>query len=759
MPSILGTVETVLNVEREIVEIVAVQSTVRGSCHGCEMEAANISCSKPSSCHNVVWAVRRDPVVNRGPYHEAYRLLQVRRKQEEVDERRASEIRKSFRWDGAYWQVLGLQSYLARTRDLYQFEMAKPVQKALEKFGLPQDWYKLAMQFPTWYPQERGLIQYFNSEAKLTKYGVTPSDGLRTPTKLGRYIATHWPHIADHEIRNLVALYGPAKIEIVKTVEQMVEAVTRGPRSCMQWELSEEYDGAYDVDGVVYVNHPYEVYQPELGWAMAITKVDGRITGRALVYENGQHKCFVRSYGKDSDGYSSAAEDIDSQLKEMGYKYLNKWPEGVKLAYIPADNKVGFLSPYLDPGPQRADSEARRCDVATIDGTKYLVRADAGDYILDDTEGVASHQPIRPQICQACGVSHHSDESVVVGLGPIYTRVCSSCIDHYIRARNGQSEYIWAPVEDVGYVPSLGRHYLLAFLSDGDSGFVQVESTGRQELWEYSSRVIKYEGKAYSRESVANSDVASSSKPYVRTYTNSILRRGDAIWSHYNYAWLDPKETGYFGKHGPVALTDYKSMVRSCRSAQQVKDSVAEQDLLEAMAMWTEKQALAGVECPVKEEKPKRIFDVFNAAIPDLMRAAVTLRDSVKLPPGAVVSRPFSGSDSGLIDFSDLENAAISAMMLDAGSAHVDIETYAASGPYTAASGEQIQGEPERPLARFSMSRTRTGRISSSTPNLQELPLIHRAVSQNETSRRLTIEDFMRNDFSVDAAVRRNPDD
>ena len=332
----------------------------------------------------------------------------------------------------------------------------------------------------------------------------------RITTKMGRYLTRHWPNAEPHQIRDIVMLYGEGVVEMQYTMSEMIYAVQHGPNSCMQWpegdELSyrsEDDDGEYDTD-----THPYEVYDPELGWAMVVFKEQGRISGRTLVHR--PTKTFARSYGKESDGYSGSCAKSEAWLTAQGYKLVDAWPEGVQMRAIRSDWRDGYVVPYLDPGQARRAENGSRCKLVKEGSKAYFERDNGGEYVFDNTDGTATIDKIERATCSCCGA-----ETGTYRLNRVYdpihetqNLVCPSCI-----AANGyrhaeisayNAEYIEGQyaMND----PVTGRWFLK---SAADSGHLVKTVTGE---WQWKASCVPTK----TGEWVPSSQVSSykSHKPY-----------------------------------------------------------------------------------------------------------------------------------------------------------------------------------------------------------------------------------------------------
>lgn len=283
------------------------------------------------------------------------------------------------------------------------------VSRILLKGYRPRDWHLLALEMPSVPENEDSTrVSYWQSDAKQAK-------NLRTVTSLGKYLKRHFPDLPDHEIRDAVALAAPAKFEIWTGTEKMVQAVQQGPSSCMKW------DDDFDV-------HPYEVYEPQYGWGVAVRLQGPTIMGRCVVHI--EKKIYVRSYGRqEHDGRSQDDNALESWLDDQGYSYREYWPEGVKFAKI--EYRDSYIMPYLDG----SSADYRRVDVRS----GCIVRDSGGEYVCDNTNGEMTHEA--RCTCDHCG-SSVDDEDEVTWVESVEESVCQHCIRRaftWVRGTAGMS--------------------------------------------------------------------------------------------------------------------------------------------------------------------------------------------------------------------------------------------------------------------------------------------------------------------------------
>ena len=429
--------------------VIPIQWNVRGRCDGC-IAGPFVACDALPYCGKGNWTKIQNTAAL-GPYFEAYVLYEKSRP-------RSTYRKYRINWYNPKYQVEDLQRMVCDMREYRNTSLPYAVETALYKFGLPKDWHKLALEFPV--DAGNGSIGFCATAAKLHAVMVHGNDSQRTTTTAGRYIRRHWPEAKDHEIRDVTALAESNGVTVTYDMSEMIDAVQDGPSSCMQWDEAGSSDTWYMTGRQYYEDdedeelendtttvHPYHAYAPELGWGMAVRKDNNRIVARALIYEKDGVKCFVRSYGKDSDGCSCSDAAIDAYLKHNGYKYLDAWPEGV--AIKANKNEVGdWCVPYTDPGPNRI-ADYGRC--FRLDGDVFI-RDNDGDYVFAEIDGsyFRRHRATRVATTEAQEVLRHA-------LGEATVNTSVNCIQ-YVRET------------DFGVVPAQGTSLLPAEVPEIPSG-------------------------------------------------------------------------------------------------------------------------------------------------------------------------------------------------------------------------------------------------------------------------------------------------
>ena len=304
-------------------------------------------------------------------------------------------------------------------REQAKYGMHPVIQKAV-MLAPPLDWHNLVLEWPHVSVQnDTSKIAYTRNE----QHGI---DNRQTATSVGKYITRHFPTLKDHQVRDLCGMYGASVFKITHDPEVMIGYIQKGPKSCMVFD---DNDDDYMADE----GHPYRVYDPALGWGLAVRMMGGSIDGRALINE--KSKSFVRSYRRNEGGYSGSDEDLNSWLNDQGYTHRHGWDLGTRLRYIPF-RKYGQdmpTAPYID-GQNR--------QVRVDEYTKTLIIDDEGSWCCDLTNGEA--QEVSACRCPDCNDRVDEDDlnSTYDGNGD---SVCNSCIEneyYWVHGRNGYEYYV-----------------------------------------------------------------------------------------------------------------------------------------------------------------------------------------------------------------------------------------------------------------------------------------------------------------------------
>lgn len=305
-------------------------------------------------------------------------------------------------------------------RDMQRYTMHPVIQDVIERRHYrPLDWHLLVLEFPHRSVTDFNRLAYTRDE----RSGMADRQVITT---IGKYLQRHFV-IPDHEIRDIVALHtSSGDMTIESTLDAILDAARKGPHSCMSADIQ-----VTCADGVV--RHPYEVYDPKLGWSVALRRYEGRIDGRALIYhDDGDGKrYFVRSYKRCVDGgYSYADEALEAWLKAQGIIKHSSWDGAVIAKYVVCD---GYLAPYLD-----GDAEY----VYPQDGKLLITDCSDDAYQAQETNGMTADCNSGEE-CEDCGTRHDEDDMYWVGRWED-RRVGSCCIDDYtcVYGRNGNRYYL-----------------------------------------------------------------------------------------------------------------------------------------------------------------------------------------------------------------------------------------------------------------------------------------------------------------------------
>ena len=333
------------------------------------------------------------------------------------------------------------RAWFARERDKYPLH---PAVVSLMRIYKPDMWQQLLLEWPHKSETDPNRLAYTRDER-------SGEQNRQVVTTIGKYLRRHFSFAPDDMIRDIVAEHTYAgSIKMADDMAEMVNAVINGPRSCM----SKGFNILCD-DGEH--RHPYAVYDPSLGWGMAVRRDGEAVMGRCLVwrgdYDNdADYKCFVRSYKRErgEHSHSGADEAIESWLKARGYVKLSEWPSGTPLMRYDL-RTGGYLMPYIDGSTQSVDE-----DTFCIDGY--------GDIQADNTDGRSDSNNCT---CDDCGARFNDEEEGGwVGIHEEH-HVCQHCLENdytYAYSRRGNEYYI--PNDRVVEVG--GSYYDTDYLSDNN---------------------------------------------------------------------------------------------------------------------------------------------------------------------------------------------------------------------------------------------------------------------------------------------------
>lgn len=459
------------------------------------------------------------------------------------------------------------------------------VKAALTKLGHPKDWHLLVLEEPT-VALDGSRVAYVRNEQKRDQqYNSTETNKFLTVTTIGKYLTRHWPDAASTAIRDIAAMHSSQYV-MLDSMEDMLDAILHTKtESCMVFTQDEiEEIGA----------HPYEVYDPMYGWKMAITK-DGndKVTGRALVYESGSAKGFVRTYGLDvSDGSTQAHQGLHAWLEDQGYDYWDEWPEGCKFKKISHKGYADHVAPYLDPGGARiATSDSRR----VRDCGDYFIRDDEGAWDWDNTDGTPTMLDDDRETCNRCGDRVDGEDTVSIGYHGDEC-VCSGCIDNdftLVIGRRGHQYYIR---DNLAIETIDGDYYDPDYLGDND--IVELHD-GRycsvnDAIW------VESESEYYHVDEEDSSEGSTAEVVYAED--EYVLRDG-ARWCIYRQVWIQEDNVTEVAGGKYVHSDDLDEYLLNL-PVEELKANCLECDYEEKLEMWNEHHGIEPVEPTVEIPEP-----------------------------------------------------------------------------------------------------------------------------------------------------------
>lgn len=334
---------------------------------------------------------------------------------------------------------------VSRHRPWFHREYLKsPIHRAVELAIMqqrPADWHQLLLEYPHIAEADPTRLAYTRDE----RAGEADR---QTTTTVGKYLTRHFPMLADHIIRDIVArTTTQSQMFFVDNMTLMLHHLMDGPGSCMNNGWSDDYMS----------EHPYNAYEPELGWRMAVRVKDGLTCGRALVYREANGEAyFVRSY-KRTDGYSYSDQELEAWLFGQNITKRGDWG-GAFLAKLPPNNThCEFLAPYLDG------------DIKCVNiwsNTQLIVMED-GEYECSNTDG--THDAAVREECSHCGDPFRNTGTDGYWTGPYGDAwVCNRCVNNEYVEVHGRygDEYFLHTDEAITDID--GNAYDANFLDDND---------------------------------------------------------------------------------------------------------------------------------------------------------------------------------------------------------------------------------------------------------------------------------------------------
>jgi len=319
-------------------------------------------------------------------------------------------------------------------REFYKYPMHEAIASAI-RLARPDNWHLLTLEHPHVSVGDPTMIAY-------TRDDRSGDADRQVKTSIGKYLRRHFSALGDHQIRDIQALHTATGCKIVNTMAEMLHHLSRGPQSCMK---STNFS----------VVHPYQVYDPDLGWSMAVREEDGDTVGRALIHtDKDGNRRFVRSYTKPKDGgYSHSDTALEAWMQSQGIAKDSGWYG----AYIKIIERGGsVVGPYID-----GDSRE-----VVRDGQVFRIVEDDGEYRMDNTGGYAEEASQYDHTCEDCGDGFDDGDGYWVGASED-TYICDSCCNNnyvYVYGRRGNQYY----VRDRYTVEVDGTYYDEDYLSDND---------------------------------------------------------------------------------------------------------------------------------------------------------------------------------------------------------------------------------------------------------------------------------------------------
>ena len=358
---------------------------------------------------------------------------------------------------GNYRLVLQPREWFSQQRRRHQLHQAVYEMMTAYMYR-PYDWQQLLLEWPHKSITDPNRLAYTRDEKSAMHGG--DSDIKAVITTIGKYLTRHFPDAPSNLIRDIAAKYTyGGSIAITKDMTEMVSAVINGPRSCMSCSFDVMCDDKEE-------RHPYEVYDPDLGWGMVVRAEGNDVLGRCLVHESDDGKGFVRSYKRERDerSHSGADEAIEAYLQSLGYAKWRGWPYHVRVMRYPL-RRGGFLMPYIDGSNQYVDEDGD--DVFRI--TNY-----DGVEATNTNGTINNHE----HTCDDCGAGFDDDDGGWTGVNE-ENHVCQRCLENdytYAYSRRGNEYYIRN--DDV--VEVNGEWYHISYLSD--NGIVELHDGEYEHL-------------------------------------------------------------------------------------------------------------------------------------------------------------------------------------------------------------------------------------------------------------------------------------
>lgn len=371
------------------------------------------------------------------------------------------------------------------------------IMAALDTWGRPVSWHQLLLEMGRLSTKHAG---------DSTWVAFTPSEAAgeadrQTLTKVSKYLTRHWPWVSSHKVRDLVLLHTTQEVMEIwhYDVRKTICSIELGPRSCMKSTYgsipfssndrlaAEAWFADNSADEPRWNRHPYAVYDPSLGWSMAVRydpKNPGVILGRALVYENDGDKRFVRTYarGETEDCMSPADQALAAWLVDQGYVHKQNWRIGAEILGVERPDGDWML-PYVDGGSD--ESRYVRFSNAKDGVTTFaFCHSDNARFKCDNTNGTGEevHDEDEGSHCEDCGAWVSDGDENYVGRDGDHL-VCACCVEEYTEVRgsrrHGNHRHYHIPSNDAERVEGQDYEVDPEYLPDD---IVQLECGGYAEM-------------------------------------------------------------------------------------------------------------------------------------------------------------------------------------------------------------------------------------------------------------------------------------
>lgn len=298
---------------------------------------------------------------------------------------------------------------------------------------------------------------------KLVAFTPSPEYGERDrqqTTTVGKYLRKFFTTsaIPDHVLRDLGNLIVRDTMTLTTDPAEWYRVLCEGPVSCMSLVTGSGNTYGFTAAQRKGVwpdmeSHPYRVYDPALGWAMAVRyDSKGVPLGRAMVYKGAY---WVRSFKRADnwpDGYSYSDDILETWLKEtVGARKCSGWSSASAVIKVIADEDC-IVAPYIDGEDTCVDEIGYIGSSEEMDGAYWECQSARG------FSGSTSYT--RYQECSRCGRRHPEDEDRGIYLGEDgdggWVGPCCEH-DHYVAVR-GRYDWYYVHQRDA-LVTVEGTHY------------------------------------------------------------------------------------------------------------------------------------------------------------------------------------------------------------------------------------------------------------------------------------------------------------